>query len=269
MSTPKENPMSWKYCGDQLKRWRTLSGVTREQLAMAACYDIESVRSMEAGRRRPSLKLLQAADELCDAKGMLVGAHPYLTPETRPARSDVFFEVEKEAVACYFYEALHIPGLLQTEDYARAILSRHMPPVDDSTVETRLAIRLKRQERLLEPEVLFSFTIYEAALHTSIGGSEVMKEQLHRLLEFEDSRNTHIQIVPTEQIPPSGLSGALIILETISNERYAYVETHETNALHSDQQLVGILSRRHAMIRAQALNPQESAQLIRRTMKLL
>ncbi|MFJ6381989.1 helix-turn-helix transcriptional regulator [Kitasatospora sp. NPDC092039] len=269
MSTPKENPMSWRYCGDQIKRWRQRSGVTREQLSQAANYDIESIRSMEAGRRRPSLKVLQAADELCGAQGMLVGAHPYLAPEPRPARSDVYFDVEKEAVAIYFYEALHIPGLLQTEAYARRILSHHMPPLDNATVEKNLAFRLKRQEKLVEPGVLFSFTIYEAALHTSIGGREVMQEQLHRLLEFEDSLSARIHLVPTGQALPSGLSGSLVILETIENEQYAYVETHETNALHSEPRLVGRLTRRHAMIRAQALNTRESAQLIRKTLEHL
>lgn len=261
--------MSWKYCGDQLKRWRATAGVTREQLSQAASYDIESVRSMEAGRRRPTLKVLQAADELCDAKGMLVAAEPYLLPETKPARSDVFFDVEKEAIAFYFYEALYIPGLLQTENYARAVLSRHLPPVDDATAKERLAFRLKRQDLLAKPEVMFSFTIYEAALHTSVGGREVMKEQLHRLLDFEDSRNTRVQIVPTGELPPTGLSGSLVILETVNNEQYAYVETHETNALHSEPQLVGRLSRRHAMIRAQALNAKESAQLVRKTLEQL
>lgn len=269
MTTPKQNPMAWKYCGDQIKRWREQAGVTREQLCKASSYDYESVRSMEAGRRRPSLKLLQVADELCDAKGMLVGAHPFLAPESRPARSDVFFDIEEEAVACYSYEALYIPGLMQTEDYARAILSRHMPPVDSATIEERVASRLKRQERLTEPEVLFSFTIYEAALHTSIGGKETMKGQLHRLLEFEDSLNIRIQIVPIGQMPPSGLSGSLTILETINNEQYAYIETHLTNALHSEPQLVGKLSRRHATIRSQALNQQESAQFIRKTLEQL
>ncbi|MGW1173048.1 helix-turn-helix domain-containing protein [Kitasatospora sp. NPDC002543] len=269
MSTPKENPMSWKYCGDQIKRWRQRTGVTREQLSQAASYDIESVRSMEAGRRRPTLKVLQAADELCGAQGMLVAAHPYLTPEPRPARSDVYFDVEKEAVAIYFYEALHIPGMLQTEAYARTILSHHVPPVDSTTVEERLALRLKRQERLVEPGMLFSFTIYEAALHTFIGGREVMREQLHRLLEFENSLSVRIQLVPTGQVLPSGLSGSLIVLETIENEQYAYVETHETNALHSEPRIVGKLNRRHAMIRAQALNTRESAQLIRKTLEHL
>ncbi|RKT15831.1 helix-turn-helix protein [Streptomyces sp. 1114.5] len=269
MGTPKQNPMAWKYCGDQIKRWRAKAGVTREQLAQAACYDVESVRSMEAGRRRPSLKLLQAADELCDAKGMLVAAHPYLAPEPMPTRTDALFDVEKEAVAYYFYEPLYIPGLLQTEAYARAILSNPMPPVKNAVIEERLAIRLKRQERLAQPEVLFSFTIYEAAFHTSIGGREVMKEQLHRLLEVEHSRNIQIQVVPTGRISPSGLGGSLMILETIDNEQYAYVETHKTNALHSEPRLVGELSRCHAMIRALALTVPESAQLIRKTLELL
>ncbi|MEU9043535.1 MULTISPECIES: helix-turn-helix transcriptional regulator [unclassified Kitasatospora] len=269
MSTPKQNPMSWKYCGDQVKRWRERAGVTREQLSQAAHYDIESVRSMEAGRRKPSLKLLQAADDLCNARGMLLAAHPYLVPEDRPARSDSYREVEEETAAFYSYEPLYIPGLLQTKEYAMTLLSHTMPPVDDATVDMNLAVRLKRQERLKLPTVLFSFTIYEAALHTCVGGKEIMKRQLHRLLEDEHSRNVRTQVVPVGHAIPSGLSGSLAIMETINNEHYAYVETHGTNALHSEPSLVGELSRRHAMIRAQALNVQDSAQLIRKTLEQL
>ncbi|WP_051836788.1 Scr1 family TA system antitoxin-like transcriptional regulator [Streptomyces sp. NRRL WC-3742] len=117
--------------------------------------------------------------------------------------------------------------------------------------------------------VLFSFTIYEAALHTLIGGKEVMRGQLLRLLELEHSRNIRTQVIPIGHAIPSALSGSLVIMETINNEQYAYVETHGTNALHSDPCLVGELSRRHAMIRAQALNVQGSVRLIRKTMEQL
>ncbi|MGA5819682.1 helix-turn-helix domain-containing protein [Kitasatospora sp. NPDC094028] len=269
MSTPKQNPMAWKYCGNQIKRWRELAGVTREELSKASNYDIESVRSMEGGRRKPSLKLLTVADELCDARGMLLAAHPYLAPEATPARSDAYREVADNAVAYYSYEPLYIPGLMQTEEYARTLLYRSMPPVDDATAGRRLEARLKRQERLKLPTVLFHFTIYEAALHTFIGGEKVMEGQLLRLLEFEHSHHIQVHVVPTGHATPSSLSGSLIIMETSSNEQYAYVETHGTNALHSDPCLVGELSRRHAMIRAQALNTQDSAKLIRKTLEQL
>lgn len=57
-------PMSWQYCGNQIKLWRARAGVSREDLAAEAGYSYESLRSMEAGRRKPSPHLLQVADEI-------------------------------------------------------------------------------------------------------------------------------------------------------------------------------------------------------------
>ncbi|MFE2726581.1 helix-turn-helix transcriptional regulator [Kitasatospora sp. NPDC059327] len=261
--------MAWKYCGDQIKRWRAQAGVTREQLSTAASYDIESVRSMEAGRRKPSFKLLATADELCSARGLLLGAYEFLIPERLPARTDAYRTVEDEAIALYSYEPLYIPGLLQTEEYARATLSYTIPPVDDRTVEDRITARLDRQAKLARATVLFSFTIYEAALKTLMGGSQTMKRQLHHLLDMRQQRNVRVQILTFEHGPPSCLSGSMILMETANHEQFAYVETHETNALHSDPKIVSMLSQRQAMIRAQALSVEDSAEFIRKAAEQL
>ncbi|MEU4300211.1 helix-turn-helix transcriptional regulator [Kitasatospora aureofaciens] len=261
MSTPKENPMSWKYCGDQLKRWREKAGVTREQLSQAACYDIESVRSMEAGRRKPSLKLLQVADELCDAKGMLVGAAEFLKPEKFPSFSQDFMKYEPEAIVLSSYESQLIPGLLQTEAIARSLLNAHWPPLDDDTVEERVSARLARQAILGKQTKSFSFLIDEFALLRRFGTAPEHKEQLRHLLDASKPRHIDIQVVPARCVHP-GVNGAFVLLETADHERFAYEEGQSMGFLYAEPEKVNLLWQRHAMILRQALSPEESARFI-------
>lgn len=256
-------PMAWRYCGNQIKLWRTQAGIAREELGKEAGYEYESVKSMEQGRRKPQLRLLEVADQMCGARGLLLAAQDYLKPDKFPARMQEFLQAEAEAISVHSYQTLLIPGLLQTEDYARALIGNRCPPLDDETIEERVAGRLERQEGLrLRPAALFSFVIYEAALRTMVGGAEVMKRQLHQLLEFSELRNVSIQVLPADGGVNPGLGGPLVLLETAEHERYAYVEGQETGALHTAPEKISLLSQRHGMIRMQALSLEESARFI-------
>ncbi|MGW6912238.1 helix-turn-helix domain-containing protein [Kitasatospora sp. NPDC054939] len=263
MSAPAQPPMAWKYCGDQIKRWRAQSGVTREQLSAAASYDSETVRAMEAGRRKPSLTLLRIADELCGARGMLLGAQDFLKPEKFPSYSREFTQAEAEAIAVHSYEALLIPGLLQTEEYARELISSSYPPLDDETVEVRVAARMQRQERLRRsPTVMFGFVIYEAALRATVGKTALMKRQLHYLMAVGGLRNVAIQVLPLGRAAFGALEGPIVLLETPEHEQLAYVEGQKTGVLYSAPDKVNPLAQRHGMIRMQALGMEESAEFI-------
>ncbi|MDH6575729.1 helix-turn-helix transcriptional regulator [Kitasatospora sp. MAP5-34] len=265
MSEASQPPMAWRYCGNQIKLWRTQAGVTREELGKAANYEPESVKSMEQGRRRPTLRLLEVADEMCDARGLLVAAAEFLRPERFPSYSQDFTDAESKAIALHWYETLLIPGLLQTEEYARTLISSSCPPLDDETVAERVAGRLQRQERLKRcPTALFGFVIYEAALHSLVGGASAMKRQLHHLLEIGKLRNVAIQVLPVGREAYPGLSGSLVLLETVDHDQFAYVEGQETGVLYADPVKVSALTQRHGMIRMQALSVQESAQFIRK-----
>lgn len=77
----QQSQQAWRYCGSQIKMWREEAGVSRQELAKEANYDYEYVKSMENGRRRPTLRLLQAADQMCGARGKLIAAHEHLRPE--------------------------------------------------------------------------------------------------------------------------------------------------------------------------------------------
>lgn len=258
-------PLAWRYCGSQIKLWRAEANVTRAALAKEAGYDYEYVKSMENGRRRPAQILLQVADQMCGAGGKLTAAREYLKPEPFPARSQQFMTIEADAIGMHWYEPLLIPGLLQTEEYARALISGSCPPLDDETVEERVGARLRRQEALTRKKsVVFSFVMYEAALRSMVGGSEGMVRQLEHLLEVSKLRNVSIQVLPVGRCSGIALIGPVVLLETPEHEHYGYVEGHETGALYGDPGKVSALTARHGMIRMHALSVEESTGFIRK-----
>ncbi|MFB7594730.1 helix-turn-helix domain-containing protein [Streptomyces sp. NPDC056160] len=256
---------NWRYCGGQIKLWREEAQVSRQALAEEAGYDYEYVKSMECGRRRPTLRLLQIADQLCGARGKLSAAHEYLKPEPFPERTQQYVLVEAEAITMQWYEPLLVPGLLQTSEYARALISSNCPPLDEETVQERVAARLKRQEKLVsKPPTHFSFVIHEAALRSVVGDRDVMRRQCDHLLEVGQRAHLSIQVLPFLSAPTAALSGPMVLAETCDHERFAFVDGQSTGALYSDGDKLSALTQRYGMIRMQALSVEESARFIRK-----
>ncbi|MFE6333833.1 helix-turn-helix domain-containing protein [Streptomyces sp. NPDC057798] len=256
---------NWRYCGGQIKLWREEAGVARQALAEEAGYDYEYVKSMECGRRRPTLRLLQVADQLCGARGKLLAGHEFLKPEPFPARSQEYMELEAEAIAVHDYSLALIQGVLQTREYATALIGASCPPLDDETIEERVRARLARQESLRRRTgTVYGFIIHEAALRANVRGREVMRQQLLHLLAVGELRNVSIQALPFASAPPIALGGPLVLLQTKEHEHYGYVEGQETGALYADPDKLNALTQRHGMIRMQALNVEESARFIRK-----
>ncbi|GAB2962768.1 helix-turn-helix transcriptional regulator [Streptomyces pseudoechinosporeus] len=256
---------NWRYCGGQVKLWREEAGVSRQELAGEAGYDYEYVKSMECGRRRPTLRLLQVADQLCRARGKLVAAHEFLKPEPFPQRTQQYVLVEAEAITVQWYEPMLIPGLLQTPEYARALISSNCPPLDEETVDERVAARLKRQEKLTsKPPTYFSFVIHEAALRSVVSNRDAMRRQCDHLLDAGKQRHLSVQVLPFATAPTAALSGPMVLVETADHERYAFVDGQSTGALYSDGDKLSTLTQRYGMIRMQALSVEESARFIRK-----
>ncbi|MEU6992870.1 helix-turn-helix transcriptional regulator [Streptomyces sp. NPDC046465] len=254
------NP-TWRYSGNQLKRWRMKANVTREELGAAANYAPDTIKAMEQGVRMPTARVLDVADELCGAEGLLSAAKEYLQREKFPQRVQDFMDREQEALSLWSYEVALIPGLLQTEAYARALLGNRCPPVGEETVEERVSARLERQSILSrKPPVAISFVIYEAALNAA----QVDKAQLVRLLEASDLYNVSLQVLPYKRATSSALSGPMVLLETLEHERLALSEGQSVSQLTSDPDVVTAQSERLSMIRTVALSPAESAQFIER-----
>ncbi len=254
-------PINWRYCGHQMKLWRTLAEVSREELAEESSYGCETIKSMEQGRRRPTLRVLEVADRLCGAHGLLVAAHDYLGPEPVVSRYDDFFRYEAEAIAYSSYEPLLIPGLLQTEETMRALFNGAWPPPDDEAIEGLVKARLGRQSLLKEQGRAFVFLIAEAPLRHPLAGPEAHKCQLGHLLDVGQQRNVAIQVLPAGSVV---VSASFVLLELPSLQWIVYEEAHWTGLLYEESEKVSHFTRQHAAIGRMALPPAESERFIRK-----
>lgn len=121
--------------------------------------------------------------------------------------------LETAASTIRAYEALLIPGLLQTREYARAASRAARPDLPPEVIERKVDLRVARQQLLdaTDPPDFF-LVLDEAALHRPIGGREVMRDQLQRLADMADRTNVTVQILPYEAGEHAGLDGAFVIL---------------------------------------------------------
>jgi hypothetical protein len=148
---------------------------------------------------------------------------------------------EAEAIGIRTYEPLNIPGLLQTKEYARAIMAATWP--DGADIEKALELRLERQRTttLSDDPVDVTAIIDEAALRRPMGGEgrgSVMSDQVERLIEFSEQTNVQILVLPFGGGPHPGMSGGFTILELPHPEdpSVVYVEGLTQGVLLSDEQ---------------------------------
>ncbi len=173
--------------------------------------------------------------------------------------------LEKVAVSLYTYECRLVPGLLQSEAYARAVFDNSIPLLTERQLETQLAARLKRQKMLYErPTVPFSFIVEEHVFRRRLGGAEVQRSMLDRVLDLSAPRNVTLQVVPLEAEFHGCLDGPVRLLETPDGRRLGYSEGQQNGRLISDPKEVSLLCQRYDTLRSQALNPKESRGLLER-----
>ncbi|MFI8873256.1 helix-turn-helix transcriptional regulator [Streptomyces sp. NPDC055243] len=245
---------------------REAAGYTQKSLAERFVIGEEAIASIEQGRRPLKMDLAVQLDELLRTHGTLQTAVENM-PEVDlvPRWAEEYLDCEREAIAISWYEGLVLPGLLQTDAYARAVFRSRVPVLDEDALEQFVAMRVERQEilhRKVPPTT--SFVIWEAVLHDRLGGQEVFVEQLHRLREYAELPGLTLQIMPFRRTTHAALDGPFVLLETPEHQRLAYTETQRGSQLIADPDEVAILTQKCAMLRTQALNAEDTrAQLVR------
>jgi transcriptional regulator with XRE-family HTH domain len=261
-----EGSDSLKAFGEVVKAFRARARLTQEQFAERVQYSVPTVGSIEQGRRFPSAEFVDRAEEVLDAFGALRGAARHLS--RRPGLASWFRQwakLEQEAVSLYTYECRLIPGLLQTEAYARRLFVNQLPPLGDEQIEAQLTARLERQRLLRErPNTAYSFILEEGLFLRCTGGPDVTRDLIEHVLRLSELRNIEIQIMPQMRIDHAGLDGPIQLLETRGNKWLAYCEGQESGQLNSDPEVVSMLQMRYARMRSQALTLEDSTSLLRR-----
>ncbi|MEU8455843.1 helix-turn-helix domain-containing protein [Streptomyces griseoaurantiacus] len=249
--------------GRQLKRFRLRAGLDRPAFGALVGYAPKTIAAYEQGRRVPPPAFIDLADGVLDAGGVL----GELKEEVAQAQYPAFFRdaarLESEAVELHVYANQVVPGLLQTNSYATAVFRMMRPPLDDATLEQRVAGRLARQTFFSRrPAPLATFVIDESVLRRPIGGRTVLREQLEHLLAAALRRTVDIQVMPLGREENAGLAGPFTLMETGDGRRIAYVEVQNVSRVHTERPAVRGLETKYSSLRAQALTPQESMTFI-------
>ncbi|MFB6548834.1 Scr1 family TA system antitoxin-like transcriptional regulator [Streptomyces sp. NPDC056405] len=249
--------------GRQLKLCRERAGLDRAELGSRAGYSASTIASFEQGRRIPSPKFIDCADEVLDAGGLLKAGKEEVARAQYPAFFRDAARLEAQAVVLHVYANQAVPGLLQTDEYARAVFTMRRPLLDAETVEQRVVARLARQEIFgRKPMPIISFVIEESVLRRPLGGRGVMRGELEQILLHGHRRNVEIQVMPTEREEHAGLSGPFTLIETAEGQRIGYAEVHKDSRLYTERKVVRELEEQYGLLRAAALSPRESLALI-------
>lgn len=249
--------------GRQLKLLRVRAGLDRAVFGNQVGYAAQSIASIEQGRRIPQARFIDQADDVLDAGGLLKALKEELARAQYPAFFRDAARLEAGAAALNVYAVYAVPGLLQTEDYARAIFQMQRPLLEDEVIEQRLSARMVRQEIFnRRPAPLMSFVIEEAVLRRPIGGPKILRGTLEQVLLATHSRNVEVQVMPIDREDNAALGGPFTLIDTDKGHRIAYAEVQDDSRLYTAPGKVRELEARYGILRSQALTPRESSAFI-------
>ena len=259
---PGASPLD--YYGFELRRHREAAGLTQRQLGDIVNYTGSLVGQVETARKLPTQEFSDRVDAALGTGGLLSRLLDLVLRSQLPAWFQQVAELQARAVDIYSFEAQMIHGLLQTEEYARAVLGT----LDQSNLDDRTAVRVARQ-RIFEKEnpPVFWVILSEAALYLEIGGRKTMRNQLARLLAYENNLRINIQILPHSAGAHAGLTGSYDLYRFPSDPPIVYTEGYGSGHPTANPDTVKDCSLRYDHLQAAALSLRDSAELIRRVME--
>jgi transcriptional regulator with XRE-family HTH domain len=220
------SPMA--FFGAELRRARVAAGMSQDQLGRALSFSGDLIGKVETCERAPTPELAAGCDSVfphLDGLFMrLLGlARRWEGPHPQWFRDWV--QAEREATSLRWWEPMLVPGLLQTADYARAILSA-APDAAEEPLEEFVSARMERQNILDRPKPPeLCVVVDEAVLHRLIGSRKIMHDQLTYLAERSCRPSITVQVVPAEVGAHAGLLGAFIVAGLDDAPSIVYLET--------------------------------------------
>ncbi|GAA2926857.1 helix-turn-helix transcriptional regulator [Streptomyces thioluteus] len=254
------------FFGSELRRVRTEAGKSQGETARLAHTTQAMISYVEAAKRVPSEDLARDLDLAFGTGGHFGRLYPLVIKFAYPSWFLPFVELEREATSMRVFECQIIPGLLQTEDYARAMLASVRPDNLDELVAARVT-RQDILEREAPPRTWFVMDEY--ALMRRIGGPVVMRAQFEALLRAGERPRTVIQVVPRTVPAHPGLSGAFTTLGFDTGQDVLFVDGFSQGRIALDPREANAASHAYDLLRAAALSPEATAELISAHLKEL
>lgn len=261
--------------GRELRRLREQAGLTLEEAAPRLDWSTSKLSRIETGQQSVDVHGVRSMLDLYDVGG---DRWVEIIDLTRDARQKGWWRaygisgqgyvgLETDAAVVHEYQLAYVPGLLQTEDYMRALFGNSLPSRTAVEIDRDVQVRLQRQRRLTEqPALELVAVVDESALRRPIGGADVMRAQLRHLVAQAALPSVCLQVLPCSLGVHSGLDGSFIVLGFAEPEEpdIAYIE-HTASALHvAKESEVRACKLVFDRLRSEALSPRDSLALVER-----
>ncbi len=261
--------------GTRLRGLRNERGMTVEEVAAKLLCSTTKISRLETAARRPSLRdvrdlcVLYEVDEPTSHELMDLGREARELgwwTQYDDLNLDPLIGLEQEAVAITCYSINYIPGLLQTQDYARSIIKTVAPKMDPQIVQQRAEARLRRQQLLEEDDrPRYHVVLDEAVMHRGVGGPVLMAAQLDKILATVRCGKATVQIIPFAAGAYAAADGYFVLLEFEDDSNLWPIVYIEGLAGNQYLQHKGEIARYRETIDylcGRALNPNDSIELM-------
>jgi transcriptional regulator with XRE-family HTH domain len=266
--------------GKRLRDLRNQHDLTVEDVARRLLCSATKISRLETGARRPSLRdvrdlcALYELDEVTSAELMTLarGAREQgWWTQYEDIQLDPYIGLEAVATAITSYSMYYVPALLQTEEYARALIKAIAPKIDPAVHEQRVEVRLRRQQ-LLEADrrPRYRVLLDEAVLHRRVGGPKIMAAQLGKILEAERRAKVTVQVVPFELGAHAAQDSNFVFLEFEDQKLSPVIFVEGLTGNQYIERSADIARYREAVeyLRDSALSPRDSLQRVDQVRKM-
>lgn len=249
----------------QLRAWRQQLGLTQVEAGDKLGYSASLISGIETMDKTPTADFAVRCDTMFGAPGTFVTLQALVAREAYPAFFAPVVPFEREAVRIHAWELGAIPGLLQTELYAHALIKSGRPTDSDSAIDRLVSARMERQVILAgdNPPMLW-YVIDEGVLRHVVGNPAIMCAQLDRLIEAANAPGIVLQVLPFTADNHAGSDGPITVYEFTETATVCYTECYSGGRIVEGNSEVADLMTVISLIRASAFSPGKSLALIRR-----
>lgn len=249
---------------NQLRGWRAKRGWSQAELAGRLRYSNALVSQIEQEHKPPSAEFAEKCDEVFDTPATFADLQELVAREAWPSYFAPVIDSETRAAQIHEWEQRVVPGLLQTEDYARSVIGAGQPRILPDELERKVASRLERQAIFAREagRPMYWVVIHEGVLRHVVGSPGTMRTQLDRLTDAADSPDIIIQVLPYSASDHPGTDGPILIFDFTEFPSSGYTECKGGGMIvEQPEQVTGLLTSMN-LIRAAALSPRESKEYI-------
>ncbi|MET7766537.1 helix-turn-helix transcriptional regulator [Streptomyces sp. NPDC005393] len=260
-------PSARRLLAAEVARLRAESGKSLGQLADETTYDRTYLHKLETGVRIGSPEVIAALDKVYGTGERLAMLWELAREDVFPDKYKRFMELEATATVRYEYSAATVPGLLQTEAYAREVFQVGRPRSEDD-LEEHVAARMGRQDLLTRDDPPhYRAVLDEAVLRRPTRDPKMWEQQLNHLVQTAEWPNVTLQVLPFAAGLHDLLGGSLTVLWLSDGRSVGYVESSKTGELVENAADVEQLKLSYDLLRDSALSPRETVAFIRQVME--